>query len=251
MCCGYFILLFTAYIQISADSTFTRGLASHTVAIWMGKFAKVFNEIRKIFEEQKLDVFSLISNLCILDAKKITIFSTDKVFKEVQSVSELFIHIARCCNVFDYELLEAFLESTECTEAKNLLDSFTKELMSSAMNKLDLLSIGEEFKAMKPGSHKLTVKYMGEQCTQNIEKIIRKAVFEYFGLTKGSIILVGVETGCLRILYEISSAVKSYFQQYPKTDEDFMQFFKTYKIECLFIDGEELKAISGLHRCIL
>ena len=248
MCCGYFISFYTAYNQITADSTFTRQLKCGTLTNWMGKFGAIFAEIQEIIKKQKLNIRSLIFKLIALDAKKITIFSTDKVFKEVQSVDGLFVHIGRYCTVFDYELLEAFLVSTKCTKAINLLNSFTKELMSSAINELDLWSVKEKVGTTLPQSHTLTVKYEGEQCTLNVEKIIRKAIFEYFDLTKGSIILVGVKKGCVTLLYQISPAVKSYLQQYPKTDEDFTLFSIAYKIKCLFIDDKELKAISGLHK---
>lgn len=146
------------------------------------------------------------------------------------------------CSIYDYELLEAFLDSVECQKAIELLDNFTKELYSSILIELDLLSDNEELPPFMPGTHTLVVKYGGEQSTMKIEKIIRKAIFsEFFQLKKGSLIFKGVQEGCVALIYQISSAVKCYLQQYHISDKHLKLLFKEYKIECLLIDDEELK----------
>ena len=110
------------------------------------------------------------------------------------------------------------------------------------MIELDLLSANEELLSFMPGTHTLVVKYGGEQCTMQIEKIIRKAIFsEFFQLKKGSLIFIGVKKGCVALIYQISLAVKCYLQQYHISDKHFKLLFKEYKIECLLIDDEELK----------
>ena len=217
-------------------------LNSRTLARLKGRYAKIIGAIRNIFECKKLDVETLILNLCSLDDDNITIFSTDEAFKEIHTISNLFFHIGQYCSIYDYELLTAFVESTDCKEAVTLLDDFTKELHSSVLSDLNLLCDDGELRDPKdfmPETHKLKIKYIGGKCTMKTKEMVQNIVYERFRLKKGSIFFKGVQEGCVTFVYQISPAVKAHLQQYPITTEKV--FSEKDKIKCLMIDDEEVK----------
>ena len=63
-------------------------LKAHTLAKLKGKFAEVFENIRIIIEDRKLDIKSLILRLCSVDDNNITVFSTDNAFEEIHNTTD-------------------------------------------------------------------------------------------------------------------------------------------------------------------
>ena len=255
---------FSFIFHVIADDTehnleTTKQLKARTLAKLKGKYAEVSEKIRLIIEDKKLDVNSLIIKLCLLDDDKITIFSTDDAFKRIQNTTELFHHIGRYCSIYDYELFVAFLESTGCQEAINLLDDFTKTISSSILSDLDLLCDDGELRDPRDfmhGTHKLVIKYVGGNCTLKTKELIQNIICEHFHLKKGSIIFKGVQEGCVAFVYQISSVVKSYLLHCSFTTTS--TFFTENKIKCLLIDDEDLftlqlsanEDIKGTYLCI-
>ena len=218
-------------------------LNARTLARLKGRYANVTVKICSIIEDKRLNIKILILSLCSLDDNNITIFSTDKAFKKIHNTTELFHHIGKYCSIYDYELLVAFVEATECPEAIKLLDNFTKELHSSILSDLDLLCENGELQDPKdfmPGTHKLIIKYVGGECTMKIQKLVQNIICERFQLKKGSVTFIGVEEGSVNLVYQISPAVKSYLHQYTITSKDVAVFFDN-NINCLLIDNKELK----------
>ena len=216
--------------------------------------AKITVGICNIFKGKNLGVNSLILTLAALDNGNITIFSTDEALKRIHSVDELFIHISHYCSVYDYELLTDLVQSTECSEAMELLDGFTQKLNSSILSDLDLLCEDGELqdpKVFMPGTHKLAIKYVGGECTMKIEKLVRSIICECLHLRKGSIFFIGVQMGSVNFIYQISAAIKAHIQQYPMTAKNVF----SDKIKCLIIDDEEVKfpvqCIQLLKICII
>ena len=210
---------------MATDVESVRQLKARTITKLKGKYATVIKKLRLIIDSQRLDISSLILNLGSIDEDNTTIFSTDKAFKEIHSTVKLFHHIGKYCSIYDYELLEAFVESTECIEAINLLDDFTKELYihCSILNDLNLLSKDGELRDPKdfmPGTHKLIIKYVGNKCTLKIKEIVQNIICECFHLKKGSIIFKGVQEGCVAFVYHISPSVKSYLLHYSLATND-------------------------------
>ena len=210
-----------------------------------GKYAEVYGNIQQIIEDKKLDVKSLIVKLCSLDDENITIFSTDNAFKKIHNTTELFLHIGQYCNIYDYELLFAFVESTGCEEAVKLLDDFTKTLSSSILSDLDLMCDDGELrdpKNFKLGTHKLIIKYVGGKCTLKTKEMLQSIICEHFHLIKGTIIFKGVQNGCVAFIYQISPAVKSYLQHHLV--RNMTTILTQNDIKCLLIDDEELYTVQ-------
>ena len=226
---------------MTADVESVKQLKVRTIIKLKGKYGTVVDNIRLIIDKQKLDITSLIVRLCSIDVDNTTIFSTD--FKAIHSTTDLFLHIGKYCSIYDYELLEAFVESTECEEAIKLLDDFTKEIRCSILSDLNLLSEDGELKDPKDfmsGTHKLVIKYKGDKCTLKTEEIVKNVIYESFHLKKGSIIFKGVQEGCVAFVYQISPTVKSYLLQYTLTTKDIELLFE-HQIIFFIIDDEEVK----------
>ena len=214
-------------------------LNARTVTVLKRRYA-ITVDICNIFKGRNLDINSLILTLAALDNDNITIFSTDEALKRIHSVDELFIYISRYCSIYDYELLTDLVQSTECQEAIELLDDFTEKLNSSILRNLDLLYENGELRDpndFMSGTHKLMIKYVGRECTMEIEKLVRSIICEHFHLRKGTIVFKGVQAGSVNFIYQISSAVKAHIQQYPITAKNVF----SDKIKCLIIDDEEVK----------
>ena len=199
-------------------------------------------KIKHIFEQQKYDVSEMIVALSATDEENQTIFSNDEAFVKITNTNQLFLRIGNYCSMYDYDLLLALVESTECEEAIKLLDDFSDELHSSILKDLDLLSEDGELRDIKnfmPGTHKLEIKYVGGDFTLKAKKSIQNIMYERFRLKRGSIIFRGAQEGCVAFIYQISTTVKSHLLQYQITPQDVMKL-TDHKIKCIKIDDTEL-----------
>ena len=128
-----------------------------------------------IIKKKKIKVPELISKLCAVDEKRLTVFSTDDAFRKIRKYRVLFHHISRYCSICDYELLEAFVESTCCQEAIEVLNAFTDEMRNSILKELNLLSeCGDMLNPddLMPGTYKFAIKYIGSsQCTLETKNV--------------------------------------------------------------------------------
>ena len=219
------LLLFGIYNTATIDgTTIEKQLRARTLIKLKGKYANIVNRIRCIIEKKNLDIKQLILNLCATDEENLTVFSTDEVFIRINNTNELFLHIGMYCSMYDFDLLLALVESTECQEAVKLLDDFAEEMRSSILKDLDILSEDEEL--LKIGdfmhnTHKLVIKYVGVgRCTLKAKEKIQNIVYECFHLKKGCIIFKGVQEGCVAFVYQISAAVKSHMLQIEVTPSD-------------------------------
>ena len=219
-------------------------LQSRPLTKLKGKYVKVVDNIRHIIKLKPFKVEDLISKLCQNDANNVTVFSTDEAFSKITTIDLLFFNIGKYCNIYDYEMLESFLDSLEeCDEAVTLLDEFTEELQKSILKELDLMSESKgqlKPKKLMKGTYTLKVKYHGDQkCTLSAKKMVQRIVNESLGLRKASIIFIGLEEGCIAFVYQISKAVKSYILSYKIAPEGHA-LLALYDIECLIVDGTEI-----------
>jgi len=207
------------------------------------QYIKLFNKIEQTMEKQPFDVNKLIKNLSAADEDKHTVFSTDDAYNTIKTISDLFQKIGKYCSVFDYELLQVLVHSIDCAEAIKLLKSFTEELNHSILNELDLLQVfQDQSKPIRliPGMHELVIKYTGNKCTLPMTSMIKRLIYDCFELKPGSVILRGMEEGCIALIYQISAAVKSYLLHYKLGDREFT-LLAIHKIKCVIVDGIDLQ----------
>ena len=220
-------------------------LKSKVLTKLKAKYIKVVNNIKKIIESKRFKVEDLIANMCLAD-DHYSVFATDDAFSKITTINELFLHINKYCTIFEYKLLEMFLESLdECGEAVKLLDDFTEELQRSVLKELDLMSESKD--QLKPkipmhGTCTLKIKYTGDQkCTLSTKNMVQRIVCECLKLHKLSIIFLGLEEGCVAFVYQISTAVKSYILQKCVTPNDLV-LLALHDIKCLIVDDTEISA---------
>ena len=207
-----------------------------------------------IIEEKDFKVEHLISNLCAADRKKLTVFTTDNVFREIRTYHKLSQQIGRYCSIYDYELLEAFVESTGCEEAIKVLDAFTDEMHNSILKELDLLSdCGKELKNpddLMPGTYKFVIEYFGSHFTLETKNVIQKVIREHFNLKKGTIVFKGIEIACIGLVYQVSEAVKLYLLHYQPDDQD-LAAFSAHSISGFIIDGKRVSLEQSKKVCYM
>ena len=105
------------------------------------------------------------------------------------NTNDLFLHIGMYCSMYDFDLLLALVESTECQEAVKLLGDFTEELRCSILKDLDLLSVDGELLKLRDfmqSTHKLVIKYVGDsKFTLKAKEKIQNIIYQCFHLKKG------------------------------------------------------------------
>ena len=203
-----------------------------------GKFATMVANVQDIIYNQQCDIQQMILKLCVADEKNLTVFSTDEAFTKITTTIKMFHHIGQYISIYDYDLLSAFVVSSECEEAVQVLENFTVDLHESVLKDLNLMTdCGELLQPewFPSGACKLVIKYIGGNCTIKVKRIVQNIIRERFRLMKGSIIFKGVEEGCVALVYEASAAVKSYLLQYSLDDDD-LTVLAQHKIKCLMID---------------
>ena len=224
------------------DELVEKQLNARIIVDLRSKYVRILQQVQSMIEEKKYDIKKLIVRLCAADEDKETVFSTDRAFTEIIDTNDLFFNINRYCSMYDYHLLLAFVESTDCKESIKLLDDFSEELHSSIFNHLNLLSEDGELNVPKnfmPGTHKLLIKYVGGKCTLTTKENVQRIIYERFNLKKGTIIFRGTQEGCVAIVYQISNAVKCHLLKCHITPQDVLEF-ANHKIKCIIVDDTEL-----------
>lgn len=222
---------------------FDRCLETQPLAKLKANYARTVLKIKRIVESKQFKIEDLLMNLEMAHQNKCTVFSTDDTFSKITTVGQLFLHINKYCSIFDYELLQVFLESLdECDEAANLLEEFTKELKRSILEELDLMpEIKDHPKTLMDGTYTLKIKYTGDKkCTLSTKDMVHRIVIESLKLPKASIIFIGLEEGCIAFIYQISAVVKSYILQHRITPNN-LGLLASHDIKCLIVDGIEIQ----------
>ena len=206
------------------------------------RYIKIFRKIKNVIESKQFEIEDLKMILNMVHQNDCTVFSTDDTFSKVSTINQLFDHINNYCSIYDYELLQIFLESLEeCDEAVNLLEEFTEDLKSSILKELDLMPEIKDYpKYLMNGTFTLKIKYTGhKKCTLSTKNMVQQIVIESLKLKKASIIFRGLEEGGIAFVYQISAVVKSYILQYKFTP-DGLASLAVHDIKCLIVDQTEI-----------
>lgn len=178
-------------------------------------------------------------------SNKLSPFCTDKELRNAKEVSDVFLFISQHCNIYDYEVLEIFVMSTECEDAVKVLTDFTQYLENSLLMNLNLLSDEDLRNKLTPhpcgNRRKLTIECRGRSIRLEDKRLIQGIICEEFTLSEGSIQFVTAKGGSVYLIFEISLKVKEHLLQCKITASAVASFSK-YKIIRLIIDDEvELK----------
>ena len=216
-------------------------------------------ELRKTMDKYVSDpandysIQDMICSLCSSD-NGLSVFSTDENLRKATTVSEVFSFISQKCSMYDYDVLKIYINSTDCEEAVQIVEDFTKELESSLLKDLNLLSdddLSFKFKysiyVLPSGKRrKLNIECSGKSLTCQDKNLIQNIICEKFELPETSMQFVTASAGSVHLIYEISVKVKEHLLQYRIT-VDIVESFIAYQINCFTIDDEiELKVSAAL-----
>ena len=216
-------------------------------------YLKVVKRLMHIFKEKKVDIEELITLLRFNDVDKKSVFSTDEVFTAIRTEMQLFQHVAKYCkSIYDYQVLDALTEVSECPEAIKELTDFTQSLQNSVLTEIDLMSEHGELlhpDDFMPGTYKFIIEYVGGKCTIETKEMVQGIVEQCVRLKKGVLIFKGVDVGSILFIYQISEAVKNYLLQYRFTEED-VTFLEGNNITSLIVDGVRITSPSQPNKVI-
>ena len=238
------------YVFLAKDESIKRKFKGRILASLNGRYANAVDKIKNIIEQKGYEISKLVSNLNHIDTDNSTIFSNPNAASKITKIDEIFSYIGTHCNIYNYDLLRAFLISIDCREAIDTLDGFDKEVQNSVLKELDLLSEIGEPQVPMPGSHTLMIKYIGNKCTFETEALIRNVICECFDLKSWSVSFLGVQDGCITLVYQISLTVMSHLLQY-NTTTNHATLLKKSHIKCIRIDNAVLKIPSRLIKRII
>ena len=144
------------------------------------QFAKMTDRIKQALINNKVNVHSLIQQLCTISTvknKKVPLFDDD-VFEKTKSIDDLWKILAKFFSVFDYELLQCVIGLPESKEAQQILDAFLSKIDPSAIEDVDLVlycKVEHHEGLLKPV---LRIKVNSKECTPGIKKQVEEIVSE-------------------------------------------------------------------------
>ena len=197
--------------------------------------------------ENDYSVEDMIINLCSSD-NGLSVFSTDEGLRKAKTVSEVFMFISQKCSMYDYEVLEIFIKSTDCEGAIKILEDFTTELKISLLNHLNLPSDDLCSVLTLPSGkrRKLTIECRGNDLKFENKNLIQNIIRKRFGLPPASMQFVIAKQGSVNLIFEISLIVKGHLLLH-RIDADMVASFIEHQINCLIIDDElKLDISAGL-----
>ena len=221
------------------------------IKLYRSKYSKMVSELKRTMEkyvsdpENDYSVQDMIINLCSSD-NGLSVFSTDYTLKKATTVSEVFLYISQNCSMYDYDVLKIYINSTDCEEAIQMVENFTKELENSLLKDLNLLSDDGLIRHVWPSGNrrKLTIECSGKSLTYQDKNLIQNVICEKFELPEASMQFVAVTAGSVYLVYEISVKVKEHMLQNRITTADISLIAYKYKINCVTID-DELKILAA------
>jgi len=202
--------------------------------------------VGKYAEEKKLLVDDVVLKLCTYD-DGLTAFSDDH-FKSSKTFLQVSNFVVSHSSIYDYDMLQFFLDTLNCDEAAEMLRDFVMKLETSLMKDLNLMEdydlyTSSSYKnvAMSFGSNKpLVIKCRGYKVSNKDQELIKKLVYEKFELVDVSIQFVRIARGSLALIYRITSSVRMRFLKYKITAGK-LKCFANYNISCFIIGELELK----------
>ena len=207
----------------------------------------VVKKIMKLFKENKVDIKELIILLQFDDVR--SVYSTDDAFKNITTVDDLFGHVSQYCkSIYDYQVLDDIVQTSECPEAIKELNNFTELLKNSILAQLNLVSGHGGFlnpDDFMPGTYRFVIEYEGGNCTIETKKMIESIVLQSVRLKNGMLIFKGVGIGSILFIYQISETIKNYLLHYKLTKQD-LAFLEGNQIVSLKVDDVCIMHLSKL-----
>ena len=228
-------------------------------------FGNMTTEVEDALIKAKVDVSWLIKRLnaiAIVKNKKVPLFNED-VFEKVQSIDHLFKKLSRCWSIYDYEVLECVVKSSDCREAQDIFEDFISRIDPSKIEDADLVlhCKVEDWEGSPKPVLRIKVNEVNlKKCTTKVKNKIKTLVSKAYNLKNFKLWFVGIKEGCIEMIYCISKLLKQYLLSFPITGYDMAEFL-AHDIISLHIndtdDQFELKVpskivdmVSGIYQLI-
>ena len=201
------------------------------------EFAKMTTKVEEALSNAKIDVAMLIKRLSTINVvrnKQVPLFDED-VFKQIQSIDDLWKKLKNFWHIFDYEVLECVIESSECEEAQDIFKDFLSRIDPSKIEDADIVPYCtvEHWKgSLKPV---LRVKVKADECTIEVKDEVKNVVSKTYELQEYKLCFRGIKKGCIEMVYYISKPLKLYLLNFAITGIDMAKFL-AHDIISLHID---------------
>ena len=205
------------------------------------EFAIMTNRFKQALIDHKINVDSLIEQLCTISAvkvKKVPLLDED-VFTKITSVDELWKDLRAFWSIYDYDLLRFIIKITKCKEAQSILEEFLSRIDPKIIEDVDLVLDCKEYQ--REGSLKplLRIKVNTEICTVYIKTKVEETVSKNYKLEEYALCFKGIKEGCIELLYHISKAMMEYFLQ-CKITRSILTEFSACKIIGIHINDVDI-----------
>ena len=209
------------------------------------EFGVMVIKVQETLKKNNVDVSNLIIKLKGSSAvrdREVPLFDPG-IFERITSIDKLFQTLSGYWHLFDYDVLLYLVNTAECKEAKKVYDDFLTSFDSSVIHDHfnSLIHSCVEFNKGSniPGTCRLWVKITLDECSAETKEEIKAILAQSYKLEKYALICKGIKQGCIKIIYLISSSVKSYMLQYKVTKYNTSQL-KSHMITTIKIDGVDI-----------
>ena len=207
------------------------------------KYVALIRRLNDTFQKNKKSypVRKMITGLCTADKGNLTFFATDECFRLAKTIDydDVFHHIGKDCKYFDFTILKTFIDGSNCTEAKQLMDNYIIEIENTVITDLNL----NEYDHSQTEDTAKKLEIICDLKKLNVKELtlIVETVQKCLKLPSGSISVKDVKKNCIILVCRIPENVKYYLLQLKISIHELTHLF-ALKIQSLIIDDEiELK----------
>ena len=207
------------------------------------------NDLRKILEDKCDRISQVLSLFQSSDKHNISMFLNGTELKDLYyepmstAMDVLFQTICTNWKFFDYGMIDAVVETSESTRAKQLVLNYT-ERINEALKKYDLNSIYNTIQEKiykRQNASILKIKCEVEKVYFEEWKSIKAALHKCFSVPEGTFQFDSTIPGCITLIYKSSLQAKNHLLEIKITNCQ-LKPLATMKITSLIIDDEvELK----------
>ena len=207
------------------------------------KYVALLRRLNHTFQENEKSypVREMITGLCTADKGNLTFFATDECFRLAKTIDydDVFHHIGKDCKYFDFTILKTYIDGSNCTKAKELMDNYIKEIENSIITDLNL----KEYDHLQTEDTAKKLEIICDRKKVNVKELtlIVETVQRCLKLPSASISVKDVKKNCIILVCRIPESVKYYLLQLKISIHE-LKPLSALKIQLLIIDDEmELK----------
>ena len=224
-------------LVLSPDIPLKRRLSTSTLDDLNAKYVTLLGKLKEIFMDYSIP--DIVTGLCTADKGNLTFFSSIKCLHSAKTIHDVFFYIAREFKYFDFIVLKTFIDGSKCTEAKQLMDNYIKEIENSVITDLNL----KEYDHSQIEDNTKKLEIICDLTKLNVKELalIVETVQRCLKLPSASISVKDVKRNCIILVCRIPENVKYYLLQLKIIIHE-LNSLSALKIQSLIIDDEiELK----------